>query len=128
MAEIPKVSRKKAVIPKDKRVKSEITKIKKILKNLEPEKLKAMDSLIQNAAWMAITLDDLRTDIDIKGTTERYKNGANQYGYKESASVKTYNTTIKNYSLVIKQLLDQLPDGCPEKDDGFDDFVRDREL
>lgn len=119
-------TKSKKLLPKDKRVKSEITKIKKILKGLEPEKLKSIESLIQNAAWMAITLNDLRSKIDLEGPVEKYKNGANQYGQKESAAIKVYNATIKNYTVVIKQLLDQLPDGSVEKEDGFDEFLKEK--
>lgn len=121
-----KVAPKKPDLTKEERIKKELLKIRRICKPLPKEKLKAIESLISNAAWMAITLEDLRRTIDINGPVEKYKNGANQYGVKESAAVKTFNSTLKNYTVVIKQLLDQLPDGAPEKDDGFEEFLGQR--
>ena len=41
----------------------------------------------------------------------QYKNGENQFGLKKSAALEAYNTIIKNYNSVIKQLLDILPEG-----------------
>ena len=42
---------------------------------------------------------------------------------RENPALKSYNTTIKNYTSVIKQLNDMLPveDNNP-KDDGFEKF------
>ena len=55
------------------------------------------------------------------GIKEEYKNGANQFGYKDSVEVKTYNAMIKNYMAVIKQLNDLLPNQNNLKDE-FDRF------
>lgn len=51
-------------------------------------------------------------------------NGKGQFGFKESVESKTYNTMIKNYMNVIKQLNDMLPKGISinTDDDGFDNF------
>lgn len=115
---------------KDKRIKKEILKYKKILANVEPERKKAVEKLIENAAFMAATLDDLQAEINENGCIEKYKNGENQYGYKESTAFKAYNSLIKNYNVTVKQLLDQLPEeiipssGGGGNGDGFDQFVR----
>lgn len=44
------------------------------------------------------------------GYTEPYQNGANQSGQKKRPEVDVYNTMIKNYASVIKQLTELLPD------------------
>ena len=51
-------------------------------------------------------------------------NGKGQFGFKESVESKTYNTMIKNYMNVIKQLNEMLPKGksIGIEDDGFEDF------
>jgi hypothetical protein len=111
-------------IEKEKRIKREMTRLNSLLKNLDPKKKRAVSSLIKNAAFMAVTLEDLQEEINKNGVTEQYQNGANQYGVKKSSAVEVYNTMIKNHVQVMKQLTDLLPKEQPkEEDDGFEDFV-----
>ena len=48
---------------KDKQIKKEISKFKKIFKNLDEDKKKILEKLIENVAFMAITLEDLQKQI-----------------------------------------------------------------
>lgn len=115
-------------LEKDKRIKKEISKLNSLLKNLDNKKKKAVASLIKNAAFMAVTLEDLQEEINKNGVTEQYQNGANQFGVKKSSTVEVYNTMIKNYSQTIKQLTDLLPKEAPKgEDDGFEAFVMNRD-
>lgn len=109
---------------KDKRIKKEISKFKKILKNLDEDKKKILEKLIENVAFMAVTLEELQEQIKEKGCIEKYKNGENQYGYKESTESKVYNSTIKNYNTCIRQLLDQLPKNEKPPEDDFGTFLK----
>ena len=97
------------LIDKNNKIKKEINKFKKVFKELPKNKKEIAQSLIENAAFMSITLDELKNDIKLYGVKETYVNGKDQYGFKESIESKTYNTMIKNYSNVIKQLIDLLP-------------------
>ena len=116
-----------AELTREQRIKEEEKLILKLLHKMEPDRKKSASSLIQNAAFMAITLQDLQKDINENGTTERYQNGANQYGIKKSSSVEIYNVMIKNYSQTMKQIHDLLPKEAKElESDGFDEFVRKR--
>lgn len=94
----------------EKRVKSKQNKLKKLFKDIEENKKNLVESLIYNAAFMSVKLEDLIKHISDNGIKEEYKNGENQFGYKESVEMKTYNTIIKNYTNVIKQLTDLLPE------------------
>ena len=80
---------------------------------------------------MAASLYELRKIIDDKGYTEEYQNGANQKGVKKCSEVEIYNTMIKNYSSIVKQLTDLLPkEQSREKiltGDGFEEFINDRD-
>jgi len=78
--------------------------------------------LIEKAAFMHVTLEELQDYINKHGVKEKYKNGANQSGYKDSVEAKTYANMIKNYTSIIKQLNEMLPNGVDPKDDGFDKF------
>ena len=106
-----------------KKKSKELAKLKKIFKDIEPEKQRTVEKLISNAAFMAESLDDLQEIIREKGFTEEYHNGANQSGVKKCSEVDIYNTMIKNYSSVIKQLLDLLPDGSNGGGDELLDFI-----
>ena len=106
-----------------KKKSKELAKLKKIFKDIEPEKQQTVEKLISNAAFMAESLDELQAIIREKGFTEEYQNGANQSGVKKCSEVDIYNTMIKNYSSVIKQLLDLLPNGANGGDDPLIDFI-----
>jgi predicted transcriptional regulator len=114
----------KLELEKDKRIKTEVSRLNSLLKNLDAKKKKAVSSLIKNAAFMAVTLEDLQEEINRNGVTETYQNGANQSGVKKSSAVEVYNTMIKNHVQVMKQLTELMPKDVPKvEDDGFDTFV-----
>ena len=114
-------------ISKVERISEEIKKLDKLFKDVDPKIKKAANSLIENAAFMSITLEDLQKKINKDGVISKYQNGANQWGTKKSPEVEIYNTMIKNHMSVIKQLTDLLPKKNPKnEDDGFDEFVNDR--
>ena len=112
-----------ALIDKNKKIRKETQRLKKLFKELPENKKKMAEKLIENATFMSITLDELKDDIKLYGVKETYVNGANQYGFKESIESKTYNTMIKNYMNIIKQLNDMLPeDKKINEDDEFEQF------
>ena len=80
---------------------------------------------------MAASLYELRKTIDKKGYTEEYQNGANQKGVKKCSEVEIYNTMIKNYSAIVKQLTDLIPKeqtkSVQNVSDGFEDFINERD-
>ena len=105
------------------KINKEIKRLKELFKKMDPTKLKLAEKLIENAAFMSVTLDELKEYIRDNGVKEEYCNGENQYGYKESVESKNYNTMIKNYMNIIKQLNDMLPESEKvDEDDEFDKF------
>ena len=96
---------------------AELKKLNKIFKNIDKDKRIVVANLIENAAFMSEELNKLQEVIKEKGCVEQYQNGANQHGRKKSAEVDVYNSMVKNYSTVIKQLLDLLPDNDNEKNE-----------
>ena len=76
--------------------------------------------LIQKASFMHVILTELQDEINKNGVKELYQNGANQHGYKDSVEVKTYQTMIKNYAVVIKQLNEMIPN-C-KSNNNLEDF------
>ena len=65
--------------------------------------------LLQNAAFTLIVLQDLQEEIARSGPVESYQNGENQHGLKPSSALTAFNSTIKNYSSLIKNLTGFLP-------------------
>ena len=116
---------------KDEIIRAEKRKLAGIYTRLDKKTKKAVDSLVDEAAFMAASLYELRRIIDDKGYTEEYQNGANQQGVKKCSEVEIYNTMIKNYSAVVKQLTDLIPKeqakSAQNMSDGFEDFINERD-
>lgn len=98
-----------AELTKIERIQQELTKMRRLYQNLPENKLKLLEPLIQNAAFMKATLEDLQDIINEEGMTDEYKNGANQFGKKISANIQAYNSLAKNYTNVIDKLEKNLP-------------------
>ena len=92
-------------LTKEEKIKREVSRLKRIFKDLDKNKLQTVESLIKNAAFMAVSLEELQEIINEEGYTVEYQNGANQSGTKQSDAVKTHIA-------IIKQLCDLVP---PEK-------------
>lgn len=114
---------------KDEIISAERAKLDSIYKKLESKTKKSVDSLVNEAAFMAASLYELRQIINAKGYTEEYQNGENQRGTKKCSEVEIYIQLSKNYMSVIKQLTDLLPKEhkSGDDDDGFGDFVDGRD-
>lgn len=93
----------------DERVKKIKAEEKMLIEYFNNTSNKLALRLIEKASFMHVTLTELQDQINKNGVKEEYMNGANQYGYKDSVEVKTYQTMIKNYAVVIKQLNEMLP-------------------
>ena len=97
---------------RERRVTEELGRISALFSSMPKNQRAVIAPLIQNAAFMRVTLEDLQQLILEEGVTDQYMNGANQYGRKQSASLQAYNSLIKNYASVTKTLTQMLP---PEK-------------
>ena len=105
-----------------KKVQAEEKRITKSLSKLSKEVLEANRDFIHQLAFQSIQLKELADDIARNGVKEKYYNGANQWGYKDRAEVKTYNNMFKNYQSAMKQLNDLLVTKATVYTDDFDSF------
>lgn len=94
---------------KETRINNELTRIIDRFKDADENKKAIVMPMIQNAAFMKVTLEDLQEIINQEGVTDVYQNGANQHGIKQSATLQSYNSLIKNYTAVIKALTKIVP-------------------
>ena len=102
----------KKELTKEQKIKKEIARLKRVFKDLDKNKLQTVESLIKNAAFMAVSLEELQEIINAEGYVVEYQNGENQSGTKQSDAVKTHIAMTKNHAAIIKQLTDLVP---PEK-------------
>lgn len=94
---------------KEKRIEEELARLTQIFFDADEDRLSMAATLLQNAAFMKVTLEDLQEVINREGAVDEYQNGANQHGMKQSATLQSYNALIKNYAGVMKSLVSLLP-------------------
>ena len=83
--------------------------MKELFSAMPANELKFRDPLLQNAAFMCVTLQDLQEAINENGVTDNYQNGANQSGTKASADLQAYNSLAKVYNALMDKLSAKLP-------------------
>ena len=98
-----------AELSKETRIKREYARMKKLFATMPENELNFCDPLLQNAAFMFATLQDLQQAINANGVTDVYQNGANQSGTKQSDAVKTHIAMTKNHAAIIRQLCELVP-------------------
>ena len=98
-----------AKMKKTTRIKREKDRIMEVFKDLEPNKLQTCAALIDRAAYITISLEDLEEQLNDSGWVETYQNGENQYGLKKSAAADVHISLTKNLNAIIKQLLELAP-------------------
>jgi hypothetical protein len=94
---------------------AELKKLQKIFENISPDKRSLCESLMQNAAYMAVKLKELQNLIDEDGMIEDYDNGGGQSGRKIGSAVQIYQKMLPSYNQVIKTLASMLPAGEKEQ-------------
>lgn len=115
-------------INKDELILKEYRKLKRIMKPVGKEQIKAIDDLLQRLAFMTITLSDLENDVKENGAIVLFENGK-QLMRVENPAQKSYNTMINRYNALYSTILGYLTKAIEvEKvtqvqSDGFDEFV-----
>ena len=98
----------------EKEIKAEVKRLSKIFANIDEDKRDLCEQLIQNAAFMAVSLRQLQEQIKVDGWVEDYQNGANQKGRKTGSAAVLYTKLINNYRQTIGDLCKLLPKGEQE--------------
>ena len=95
-------------LEKEKKIKSELNRLNKLFKEFPKEKKDILAGLLNEAAFIRVTLIELREDILENGVMEVFRQGDSEYE-RERPIVKSYNTYMKTYHSTMKLILDQLP-------------------
>ena len=94
---------------KETRIRKEKKRLQEIFKDMEPNKLSTCQALIDRAAFITISLQDLEEQLNETGWVEPYQNGENQSGLKKAAAADVHISLTKNLNAIVKQLLDLVP-------------------
>lgn len=127
LSDEPKITRLYTPEEKEKRIKRELNRLKKIFAALPEDAKRVADGLIQEAAFMRVTLEETRAVIDREGVIERFEQGVQRF-YREHPATKVYTALINRYQGVMKQLIDLIPDDDKTKQgvDELMEFVKGR--
>lgn len=110
MAKLRGLSSKK---DQDERITAEILRLNDILKNIHESKRNTAKSLIENIAFMSVTLSDLQELIKSQGPIVNFEQGS-QKMLVENPAQKSYNTMVARFTNATKQLFDLLPKDLPD--------------
>lgn len=91
------------------RTTAELKRLRGLFAGLPENEREFVEPLLQNAAFLCVTLEDLSKEISAEGATDEYQNGANQFGRKASAALQAYNQTAKTYHNLMVKLRERLP-------------------
>jgi hypothetical protein len=94
---------------KETRIKKERARLEEIFSDLEPNKLSTCQALLDRAAFITVSLEDVEEQLNEIGWTEYYQNGETQSGWKKSAAADVHISLTKNLNTIIKQLLELVP-------------------
>lgn len=92
-----------------RRIAEEKARLLEIFEDLEPNKMSTCQALIDRAAFITISLEDLEDQLNKTGWVEPYQNGENQFGMKKAAAADVHISLTKNLNAIIKQLLELVP-------------------
>lgn len=96
------------------RQKKEQNRIKKIYKNLPKERLELAKKLIERAAYMLVSLEDMEAKISEDGLVVVMPQGSYEIE-RAHPLLQPYNAMVKNYNATIKQLNEMSPNSDAEK-------------
>ena len=98
----------------------ELARLVELFSPLPANERTFIQPLLENAAFMRVTLDELQIKIRLEGATDEYQNGANQCGVKISAAIQAYNQLMKTYHTLMDKLMAKLPQEAKEKKNGLE--------
>ena len=91
------------------RIAVEERRLNKIFKDIDEKRKATTRGLIQRAAFMRVSLEDLESDLNENGFTEEFSQGDQEPYQRERPATKVYNTMNASYQKIIRQLTDLLP-------------------
>lgn len=117
---------------KEERIKKEEKRLLKYYEDLDSRKKEIAQGLIQRAAHLRITLEDMAADLDENGYVEKFQQSPHVPPYERKRPNADLFTAMSGlYQKAIKQLTDLLPKETAQNkaDDmsAFDEFITGRD-
>ena len=78
--------------------------------NVKKEMIDALETVIDNTAWMKIKLEEAREAVKNSGVAIAYDNGGGQKGIRENPLFKGYEALFKSYISGLSKILDAIPE------------------
>ena len=96
----------------DRRVAREKKRILALLADfyIQENKVKILEPIVENIAWMKVKLDDARAVIAASNIVISYDNGGGQNGIRENPAFKGYEALWKSYMAGLEKILEELPE------------------
>lgn len=90
----------------------EVQRLKDILREagVSKARIKALEPIIVNTAWMMVKLEAARTKIRASDIVIPYDNGGGQTGIRENPMFRGYESLWKSYMTGMKQIIEALPE------------------
>lgn len=82
--------------------------------NISRHKMKVLESVVDNVAFMKVKLDELREQILTEDVLIEYDNGGGQKGIRENPIYKRYESLFSNFMKGMDKILAPMPDTDPE--------------
>lgn len=120
------MSRQMSKKRQDELIHRETARLEPLLELISEEKRELAVNLMDEIAFMRVTLFLLKERIQTQGATYEFKQGV-QKMWVENPAQKSYNTMINRYTASLGKLSDLLPkEQNIVVSDGFDDFLERR--
>lgn len=96
----------------------EIERLKNLLYEfgITDRKIKMLEPVIENTAWMKVKLDEAREVVRDSSVVISYDNGGGQTGIRENPIFKGYEALWKSYMSGMNIILNALPQEIVEKE------------
>lgn len=107
----------KKILPYEK-----LKDIENILKKQNTEKSKLALSLLDEACFCADTLTKLKEKVEVDGVITVMCQGSYDIT-RENPALKSYNTTLKSYQNLVKQIIELMSDIPVEETDELKEFM-----
>ena len=93
-------------VNKEKRMlKRELKRVK-----ISEHKMKVLESVIENVAFMKVKLDEQRENLEQEDAVVEYDNGGGQKGVRESPFFKSYEALWTAYMKGMDRIMNSIPD------------------
>ncbi len=102
---------------KEKLIKKEIKELNNLFRDIPENSMKLVGGLIQNAAFMRVTLEELQGEVIENGAVIQCQSGNGFDTIKDNPAQKAYTTMVARYTQIINQLQSFLPADTEDKDE-----------